>query len=1361
MWAHTEFRRQLLNAIPRNYCRPIFLHNSSDDDMLSFMPADFNSLIKELEQVRPKTWIITGGPGSGKTSIATAAAADLLDLDVIPVVLNGRALETVSEHSDLRDLMIALCPDEIPVQLWKSRIKHKRCVIVIDGLNEIERQFRNMPAWRFVRSTVEGGHPFPVLATMRHFADEPQQSLIRPVHMLDLAPLTDSQIMTYLEAKGLDRADVLRLRSQNGDEDLYSNPLLLSLLANILAPHSNDRTSMAMPTSRGGLFLQAIQRARHNKRLSPAEVTIEHRGLQLESVMVAAASCALSSSGRDQEFSRRDIERLLAEHWRDAAELATIIDAFLDTQMAVRVTDGGSAERFRFAHPSFLDFGAALAYRGEELPAALRASEELVHCLGDWVGLTANPDKAARSLLPNTLKTRGEPELDPSRLVDVVFANRGVLNPETRTLIWNAIGVAFGSAFRGRRWEQQSVIQALNQLPEWTVAEGIEMGLLDWIPNSLGAVIHHLLASRSLDVHNVRRAQRQMRNERTRTVNVERQQSYALAQKLGAVGMDRTDALRALKSSLRTADGKLAGQIMKAILRIGSIDEWPFCVSILSSDSAESTRAAAANALASVGQGDVIEQLMDSLVKDDSNLVRVECARTLGKLRARAAVGVLAGALSDRSKVVRVSAARALGMIAYRQALAPLIRALDTEHDYQVLAAIVWALGELRDTSTVPGLVMALTETSVGVRTEACRALGVIGDHAAVPALVRRLADSDQLVRARALEALGDIRDTSAAPYIIDALTHSDPRTRTAAARSLARIGDPRAVDPLMRTLDDQDPFVRAAAAVSLGRFPGGHIAARIDQMVAHDPDAAVRSSAISSLGRIGSSRNLRMLERIIRDPADDYWVRAVAVKAYGALTPETPMWLADTADSLKQAIQGGNSQASKLRGAIVHYVGQHCNIELVTWLESVARSDPNIIIRSAAATGLVQNGRASGRFLNALLSDGERATAAGRRLDQTVLTIAATEIVRISAESGEIESTTLTRLLDLVLANAQKLLGVVLGAIYSNRGSKSHSMVLVLEFISNRLATAAPEHPNRSAIEGAIAFHRQQIAFEQTLARLHADPGFLTAKFQASLEGARSRAEGNLPVDRKCDLLVITVNAIETETARRALTDLCGPPVLEHAAINSYWRYSRENLASVKHLRCGMGGSGVRGAYAQVGDAIRDVQPTSVVAVGVAWGRDAVKTPLGTVLVSTLVLDFERQRIGEDAAGERIVIARGAKTEASPRLVNRFLTADYSATNVSIADGPLLSGEKLIDNSAFKQQVVELFPEAIGGEMEGIGIQSVCDRAGVDWIVVKGVCDFAENKGKDKDNRQAIAAARSVAALCAVLSQGGFSSTT
>ena len=45
---------------------------------------------------------------------------------------------------------------------------------------------------------------------------------------------------------------------------------------------------------------------------------------------------------------------------------------------------------------------------------------------------------------------------------------------------------------------------------------------------------------------------------------------------------------------------------------------------------------------------------------------------------------------------------------------------------------------------------------------------------------------------------------------------------------------------------------------------------------------------------------------------------------------------------------------------------------------------------------------------------------------------------------------------------------------------------------------------------------------------------------------------------------------------------------------------------------------------------------------------------------------------------------------------------------------------------------LLALEPEAIGGEMEGSGILDACLRRAARWIVVKGICDWAENKHSD-----------------------------
>jgi nucleoside phosphorylase len=53
------------------------------------------------------------------------------------------------------------------------------------------------------------------------------------------------------------------------------------------------------------------------------------------------------------------------------------------------------------------------------------------------------------------------------------------------------------------------------------------------------------------------------------------------------------------------------------------------------------------------------------------------------------------------------------------------------------------------------------------------------------------------------------------------------------------------------------------------------------------------------------------------------------------------------------------------------------------------------------------------------------------------------------------------------------------------------------------------------------------------------------------------------------------------------------------------------------------------------------------------------------------------------------------------------------------------------VDSAGFKGYLTRIVPGAIGGEMESAGVFSAADRAKVEAIVVKGICDWGENKDK------------------------------
>jgi len=90
---------------------------------------------------------------------------------------------------------------------------------------------------------------------------------------------------------------------------------------------------------------------------------------------------------------------------------------------------------------------------------------------------------------------------------------------------------------------------------------------------------------------------------------------------------------------------------------------------------------------------------------------------------------------------------------------------------------------------------------------------------------------------------------------------------------------------------------------------------------------------------------------------------------------------------------------------------------------------------------------------------------------------------------------------------------------------------------------------------------------------------------------------------------------------------------------------------------------------------------------------------------------------------------------------------------------GQLLTGDKLVDNLEFRAALRAEFPEAIGGEMEGAGVQAAAHRKGTEWLVAKAVCDYGANKGADKARRQKIAAERSATAVAHLLRKGALQS--
>ena len=234
-------------------------------------------------------------------------------------------------------------------------------------------------------------------------------------------------------------------------------------------------------------------------------------------------------------------------------------------------------------------------------------------------------------------------------------------------------------------------------------------------------------------------------------------------------------------------------------------------------------------------------------------------------------------------------------------------------------------------------------------------------------------------------------------------------------------------------------------------------------------------------------------------------------------------------------------------------------------------------------------------------------------------------------------------------------------------------------------------------------------------------------------------------------DVLIVTATKVESKAVLDAFAELTGQP----ARIVTKNRRTYRDLGAVGDTRVflaltEMGSGGLGASQQAVQKGIEALQPGAVLLVGIAFGVDEKKQRIGDILVSRQLQLYDLQRISKDQ-----IILRGDKPHASPTLIDYFRHADLDWNDAKVEFGLILSGEKLVDNLDYREQLQRLAPEALGGEMEGAGLYVACQEAKVDWIVIKAICDWADgHKKRNKTARQQLAAGNAAAFVAHALQQ-------
>lgn len=191
----------------------------------------------------------------------------------------------------------------------------------------------------------------------------------------------------------------------------------------------------------------------------------------------------------------------------------------------------------------------------------------------------------------------------------------------------------------------------------------------------------------------------------------------------------------------------------------------------------------------------------------------------------------------------------------------------------------------------------------------------------------------------------------------------------------------------------------------------------------------------------------------------------------------------------------------------------------------------------------------------------------------------------------------------------------------------------------------------------------------------------------------------------------------------------------LEHFEIkeNVYYNLGIIRGSQVFLVKSGMGAKRPDASILTIKQAVDELKPNYMIMVGIAFGLKEEKEidgiikgnqHIGEVLVSSEIIDYGSYKISEKG-----IVERGAKIPADPTLLKRFSTAYVNWDNTKVHTGLIVTSDVLVNKMEFQQNLIERFPDAIGGEMEGCGFLANYQHP---WILIKAICDFGHDKSND-----------------------------
>lgn len=216
----------------------------------------------------------------------------------------------------------------------------------------------------------------------------------------------------------------------------------------------------------------------------------------------------------------------------------------------------------------------------------------------------------------------------------------------------------------------------------------------------------------------------------------------------------------------------------------------------------------------------------------------------------------------------------------------------------------------------------------------------------------------------------------------------------------------------------------------------------------------------------------------------------------------------------------------------------------------------------------------------------------------------------------------------------------------------------------------------------------------------------------------------------------------------------------------------TRISLVQVEPGTVGPGAAAIAAA-----SLVTRLEPDFLILAGICYGLHPGPQDFGDVLVSTQLRAIDVRKVAEPTGyvsqpiasgqeareqldttsapdGDPTVIIRGDHVTPSPMLLGRMRAAARAVGDtITVHLGPMLTANTLVSSRKVRDDLHAAHPEAIGGEMEGAGVYAAAAHAKVDWIVVKGICDWGFRKS---DEHHRLAASNAAALIVRAAELGG-----